>query len=114
MQSIIYSLRRTLSFDNFPVLTVLANIFLGLALGKILVTPGDELGGSLLIKALMTIGACLFANYLMCLRKAFKGISRNTNGRLRPLLRDAILCAALNTGVFLLSVTLFCVKPHIS
>jgi hypothetical protein len=113
MQNIIYSLKRTLSFDNFPLLTVLANVFLGFALGKILVTPGDGLGGNLLIKVFLIVGTCLFANYLVCLRKAFTGINRTTNGKLRPLLRDALHCAILNGCIFLLCVSLFFIKSTI-
>jgi hypothetical protein len=113
MQSLIYSLRRTLSFQNFPMLTVLANIFLGFALGKTLVTPSDELGGSMLIKVFLIVGTCLFANYLMCLRRAFKGISRATNGKLRPLLRDGLRCSALNAVILAACLALFFLKPHI-
>jgi hypothetical protein len=29
------------------------------------------------------------------------------------LLRDAILCAGLNGGIFLLSITMFFIKPHL-
>ena len=113
MQSIICSLKGVLSFNNFPVLTILANIFWGYALGKILATPGDEVGGSILIKGLLIVGTCLFANYLMCLRKAFQGINRNINGKLRPLLRDARLCAALNVLILVLSLTLFFIKSYL-
>jgi hypothetical protein len=113
MQSIIYSFRETLSFNNFPLLTILANVFWGFALGKILITPGNELGGSILVKALLIIGTCLFANYLLCLRKAFKGINRNMNGKLRPFLREATLCAVLNACIFLFSMTLYFVKPYV-
>jgi hypothetical protein len=111
MQSIIYSLKATLTFNKFPLLTILTNIFLGYAFGKILATPGNELGGSILIQAFLIIGTCLFANYLLCLRKAFKGINRNINGKLRPFLREAMLCAFLNVSMFVISITLFFVKP---
>ncbi len=114
MQRIFYSLAGTLSINKFPLLTVLANIFLGYALGKILMTPGSELGGNILIKAFLVIGTCLFANYLMCLRKAFKGITRNIDGKLRPFLREALLCAALNGLVFLLSIASFFIKPMVA
>jgi hypothetical protein len=113
MQSIIYSLKGYLSFKNFPILTILANVFWGYALGKTLVTPSDELGGSLLIKVFLIIGTCLFANYLMCLRKAFRGVSRNSNGKLRPILREASLCAVLNFSIFSVAITLFFIKPYI-
>jgi hypothetical protein len=113
MQSIIYSLKATLTINRFPLLTILANIFLGYAFGKILVTPGSEVGGSILIQLFLIIGTCLFANYLLCLRRAFKGITRNVNGKLRPFLREAILCAGLNVFIFLLAITLFFIKPHV-
>jgi hypothetical protein len=113
MQEIIHSIKRTLSLNKFPILTILANVFFGLALGKILVIPGNELGGSVLVETLLIIGACLFANYLMCLRRAFKGINRNpSNGKLRPFLREAALCAILNACIFVLSLTLFIIKPY--
>ncbi|RJR34560.1 MAG: hypothetical protein C4576_26125 [Desulfobacteraceae bacterium] len=110
MQSIIYSLKATLTFNKFPLLTILANIFLGFAFGKILVTPSDEVGGSILIQVFLIVGTCLFANYLLCLRKAFKGISRTTKGRLRPYLREAALCAALNVSIFLPAIVLYFFK----
>jgi hypothetical protein len=113
MQSIIYSLKAKLTINKFPLMTILANVFLGYAFGKILATPGNELGGSILIQVFLIIGTCLFANYLLCLRKAFKGINRNSNGKLRPLLREAVLCAILNISIFVPSITLFFVKPHI-
>ncbi|PKN30621.1 MAG: hypothetical protein CVU64_02465 [Deltaproteobacteria bacterium HGW-Deltaproteobacteria-21] len=112
MQSIIYSLKATLTFNKFPLLTILANIFLGYAFGKILVTPGNEVGGSILIQAFLIIGTCFFANYLLCLRKAFKGINRSTNGKLRPFLREALLCGALNVCIFLPCIALFFIKSH--
>lgn len=114
MHDIIYSLKATLSFNNFPVLTIMANVFWGYALGKILVTPGNELGGSLLIKVFLIIGTCLFANYLFCLRKAFKGIKRNTKGKLRPFLREAASCAFLNAFILVLSLTLFFIKSQVA
>jgi hypothetical protein len=112
MQGIIYSIKGLLSFNNFPLLTILANIFWGCALGKILVTPSDELDGSIFIKALLTIGTCIFASYLMCLRRALNGINRNASGRLRPFLREAILCAFLNIFILLTSIMLFFVKSR--
>lgn len=113
MQSIIYSVKETLSLNKFPLLTILANVFWGYALGKILVTPGDELGGSILIKVFLIIGTCVFGNYLLCLRKAFEGINRTAKGKFRPFLRDAIHCAVLNGAIFLLTITLFFIKPYI-
>ena len=113
MQGIIDSIKGAMSFNKLPILTILANVFWGLALGKIFITPGNELVGSLLVKVLMIMGTCLFANYLMCLRKAFKGISRNpTTGKLRPFLRDAAQCAVLNACVFIFAMTLFFIKPY--
>lgn len=112
MQSILCSIKGVLAFNNFPVLTVLANVSWGYALGKILATPGDEVGGSFLIKALLIVGTCLFANYLLCLRKAFQGVNRTVNGKLRPLLREARRCAALNVLILVVSLTLFFLKSH--
>ncbi len=66
-----------------------------------------------MVKTLLIIGTCLFANYLMCLRKAFKGINRNpNNGKLRPFLREAALCAILNACIFIFSTMLFFIKPY--
>ncbi len=113
MQDIIHSIKTTLVLNKFPALTILANVFFGLALGKILTMPGNELVGSALVKTLLIIGTCLFANYLMCLRKAFRGITRNpNNGKLRPFLKEAVHCAMINASAFLLSIMLFIIKPH--
>ncbi len=112
MRAIIFFLKRNLAFNNFPVLTILANIFLGLALGRIFITSGADLGESVLTKVFLIIGTCFFGNYLLCVRKASQGINRNTNGKLRPFLREAILCAALNAVVLAVSVTLFFLKTH--
>jgi hypothetical protein len=112
MKYIIYSLKKNLTFDNFPYLTILANLFLGYALGRIFMTPGGELGESLLTKVFLVIGTCFFFNYLLCLRKAFTGIIRNANGRLRPFLRDAVACAGLNALIFVLATTLFFLKSN--
>jgi hypothetical protein len=114
MKNIIDSLKKNLTFNNFPYLTILANVFLGYALGRIFMTPGGELGESMLTKAFLIIGTCFFFNYLLCLRKAFLGIIRNANGKLRPFLREAMLCAGLNAFIFVLSITLFFVKSHIA
>ena len=110
MHDIIYSLKATLSFNNFPVLTIMANVFWGYALGKILVTPGNELGGSILIKVFLIIGTCLFFNYLLYTRKAAKGITCNPCGKIRPLLKELCLCAALNGFMLLLSLSFFFFK----
>ncbi len=112
MQTILYSLKKTLTFNNFPYLTILANVFLGYALGRIFMTPAEELGASLMTKVSLIIGTCLFANYLYCLRQASAGIIRNTRGKLRPFLREGLLCAALNAFIFVLSLTLFFVKSQ--
>ena len=113
MQGIIHSIKGTVSFNKLPILTILANVCWGLALGKIFITPGNELIGSVLVKVLIIVGTCLFANYLLCLRKAFKGVNRNpTTGKLRPFLRDAAQCAVLNACVFVFAMTLFIIKPY--
>lgn len=113
MQEIIHSIKGTVSHNKLPILTILTNVFFGLALGNIFITPGVELGGSALVKILLIIGTCLFANYLICLRKAFKGINRNpNNGRMRPFLREAVHCGVLNACIFLISMTFFFIKPY--
>jgi hypothetical protein len=103
-------MRFNFRFEKFPYLTFLSNIFLGFALGKIIISPGDELPKNILIKVLLIIGACLFWNYLLCVRKAGRGITRNIHGRMRPLFREALLCAYLNASIFIISMSLFFFK----
>jgi hypothetical protein len=112
MQTTISFLRINFPFGKFPYLTILSNTFLGYALGSILITPGDEMTESIVIKVLLILGTCFFANYLVCLRKAASGITRSIRGKLRPFLKEALLCAALNAAVLLLSITLFFFKCH--
>ncbi len=112
MRTILSSMKSNLSFEKFPYLTILSNVFLGYALGSMLITPGDEITKSLVIKVLLIIGTCFFANYLMCLRKAARGITRSIQGKLRPFLKEAFLCAALNAAVLFVSLTLFILKSY--
>jgi hypothetical protein len=112
MRAIISFLRMPFSFEKFPYLTILSNSFLGYALGSILITPGEEVTQSVVIKVLLIVGTCFFANYLVCLRKAASGITRSIKGKLRPFLKEAFLCAALNAAVLLISLSLFFLKSH--
>jgi len=112
MNTIAMFLKRYFRFEKFPYLTILSNTLLGYALGSILITPGDEVTGSLAIKILLILGTCFFANYLLCLRKAASGITRSIQGKLRPILKEGLLCAALNAAVLFLSLTLFFFKSQ--
>lgn len=110
MQTMIYFLKKNFTSDKFPCLTIVANVFLGYAFGKILTTPADELGDDLFTKMFLILGACLFGNYLLCVRKASRGINRTLQGKLRPFLKDALLCAALNGVMLFLATALFFFK----
>jgi hypothetical protein len=110
MRTILYRLKTSFTFDKFPYLSVFSNIFLGYGLGRILMTASDDLGENLWIKAFIIVGTCLFFNYLSCLRKAAKGVTRTTRGKIRPFLREAFLCAGLNGFVLILTLGLFFFK----
>ncbi|HSR11639.1 MAG TPA: hypothetical protein VLS90_09335 [Thermodesulfobacteriota bacterium] len=110
MEKIISLLKKDLSYKQFPYLSILANVFLGYALGKILITPGDEMPDHLLIKVFLILGTCFFANYLLCVKKAAGGIIRTAKGKLRPALKEAFLCAALNAFIFVAAISLFLIK----
>ncbi len=110
VQKVISLIRATITPDRFPYLTLFSNIFLGFAFGRIIVTPAGELTESILIKVFLIIGTCLFFNYLLCIRKATKGITRSPAGKVRPLLRELCLCAALNGFMFLSSLSFFFFK----
>jgi hypothetical protein len=112
MQRIFSYLHWKFTINKFPYLTILSNIFLGFAFGRILVTPGDDLSENTFVKAFLVIGACLFFNYLGCIRKAWKGIIRDIHGRLRPFLREALFCAALNGFILIFSLSLFFLKSR--
>ncbi len=110
MQRMLFALRTNMTFEKFPYLTILSNIFLGLALGRILILSGDEMAGNIWIKIFLIIGACLFSNYLLCVRKAASGITRTISGKLRPFLKEAVVCAILNGCILFLSMSLFFFK----
>jgi hypothetical protein len=110
MQKILSVIRANITPDRFPYLTVFSNIFLGFAFGRILVMSADKLAESISIKVFLIIGTCLFFNYLLCTRKAAKGIICNPCGKIRPLLKELCLCAALNGFMLLLSLSLFFFK----
>lgn len=110
MQKILFALRTNLTFEKFPYLTILSNVFLGFALGRILILSGDEMAGNVWIKIFLIIGTCLFSNYLLCVRKAASGITRTISGKLRPFLKEAVLCAVLNGCILFLSISLFFFK----
>ncbi len=112
MRTVIAFLSVYFSFEKFPYLTVISNAFLGYALGSILITPGNEMTESVVIKGLLIVGTCFFANYLVCLRKAASGITRSIKGKIRPFLKEAFLCAALNAAVLFISLSLFFLKAH--
>ncbi len=110
MENMVSWIRGNLTFNNFPYLTMASNVFLGFGFGKIIATPAEDLTQSLLIKVLLIIGTCLFFHYLLCVRKVAKGISRNTQRKLRPFLKEVFLCGALNGLIFLLALSLFFYK----
>lgn len=93
------------------LLSVLSGVFFGLALGRILVTAGSDLPGNYLIQGFLIAGACLFSSYLVYLRQAARGIIRTPQGKLRPQLREMVLCAALNGTMLILAVGFFIIKP---
>jgi hypothetical protein len=111
-QKIISLIRAKITPDRLPYLTFLSNVFLGFAFGRIVVMPAEELIDSISIKVFLIIGTCLFFNYLLCTRKAAKGVSCSPSGKIRPFLRELRLCAAVNAFIFLLSLSLFFFKSQ--
>ena len=110
MQKIIALIRANITFNKFPYLTMASNVFFGLAFGKIIVSPAEDLAESTLIKVFLIIGTCLFFHYLVCVRKVAKGITRNTDRKIRPFLREVFLCSALNALIFVFALCLFFYK----
>ena len=96
--------------DRFPYLTIASNVFLGFAFGRIMVMPAEELAESISIKVFLIIGTCLFFNYLLCTRKAAKGVTCTCSGKIRPFLGQLLLFAAINAFMLLLSLGLFFLK----
>ncbi len=111
-QNFVSLIRAKLTPDKLPYLTILSNVFLGFALGRIIVMPGEELLESVSVRVFLIIGTCLFFDYLLCARKAAKGTTCTPSGKMRPLLRELLLCAAVNASVCLLSLSLFFFKSH--
>ncbi len=105
-------MRAEIKPDRVPYLTILSNIFLGFAFGRIIMTPAEELIESIPIKVFLIIGTCLLFNYLLCVRKAAKGITCCASGKIRPLLRELFICAAVNGFIFLLSLSVFFFKSR--
>lgn len=110
MQKVILLIRANITPDRFPYLTLISDIFLGFAFGRIIVTPADELTENIPIKVFLIIGTCLFFNYLLCTRKAGKGITHSPGGKIRPLLRELYLCATINGFMILFSLSFFFFK----
>ncbi len=110
MRKVVFFLKSNFTFERYPYLTVLSNVFLGYSFGRIVITPGDELSNSLLIKVLLILGTGLFFKYLFCLRRAFTGVTRTIDRKIRPLLREALLCAGLNALIFLIALSFFFYK----
>ena len=73
----------------------------------------EELIESVSIKVFLIVGACFFFSYLLSIRKAAKGITCCPNGKIRPFLRELLLCAAVNASIFLLSLGLFFFKSYL-
>jgi len=105
-------MRAEIRLDRVPYLTILSNVFLGFALGRIVMMPGEELIESVSIKIFLIIGTCLFFSYLLSTRKASKGITCSPSGKIRPFLRELFLCAAVNAFILLLSLGLFFFKSY--
>ena len=110
MQKVILLIKANITPDRFPYLTLFSNIFLGFAFGRIIVTPAEELTESILIKGFLIIGTCLFFNYLLYTWRTAKGITRSPGGKIRPLLRELCLCAAINGFMLFFSLGLFFFK----
>ncbi len=111
-QRILSLIRAGVSPNRLLYLTVLSNVFLGFAFGRIIVMPPEELMESISIKVLLIIGTCLFFSYLLSTRNAAKGITCCPSGKIRPFLRELFLCAAMNAFIFLLSLSLFFFKAY--
>ena len=106
-------MRAEIRLDRVPYLTILSNVFLGFALGRIVMTPAEELIESVPIKVLLIVGTCLLFNYLLCVRKATKGITCCASGKIRPFLKELFICAAVNAFILFLSLGLFFFKSTI-
>ncbi len=111
-RKILSFIRPEIAPGRFPYLTILSNVFLGFAFGRIVIMPAEELIESISIKALLIIGTCLFFNYLLCVRKTAKDVTCSPSGKIRPFLREVLLCAAINAIIFLLSLSLFFFKCY--
>ncbi len=111
-QKIISLIKVKLTPDRFPYLTILSNVFLGFAFGRIVVMPAEDLTESVSTRVFLIIGTCLLFNYLLCTRKAAKGITCSPNGKIRPFLKELLLCAAINAFIFILSLSLFFFKSQ--
>ncbi len=109
-QKILPFIRPEITPDRFPYLTILSNVFLGFAFGRIVMMPAADLIESVSVKIFLIVGTCLFFNYLLCARKAAKGINRTPGGKIRPFLREVLLCAAVNAFIFVLATSLFFFK----
>ena len=111
-QKILSFIRPEITPDRFPYLTILSNVFLGFAFGRIVMMSAEELIESVSIRVFLIIGTCLFFNYLLCARKAAKGVTCSPSGKIRPFLREVLLCAAMNAFILLLSLSLFFFKSR--
>ncbi len=111
-QKILSFIRPEIAPGRFPYLTILSNIFLGFAFGRIIIMPAEELTEDVFIKVLLIIGTCLFFNYLLCVRQTAKGVACGLNGKIRPFLKEVLLCAAMNAFIFLLSLSFFFFKSQ--
>ena len=107
---IILPLRARITPDRFPYLTIVSNVFLGYAFGRIIVMPAEELRESTYVKVFLIVGTCLFFNYLLYARKAARGVTRSCSGKMRPFLGQLLLFAAINALMFILSLGLFFFK----
>jgi hypothetical protein len=67
---------------------------------------------SIPIKAFLIVGTCFFSSYVLSTRKAAKGINSFNGGKIRPALRESLLCVATNGFIFLLSMSLFFLKSQ--
>ncbi len=105
-------MRAEITPHKVSYLTILSNFFLGFAFGRTVVMPVEELIESVSIKFFLIIETCLFSSYLLSARKAAKGSICCPSGKIRPVLRELLLCTATNAFILLLSLSLFFFKSY--
>jgi hypothetical protein len=113
MQKVLDTFSILRSGDIVRYFSILSIVCLGYAFGRILMVPGPELSGSRPVQALLIAGTCLFAQYLLYLRKSCGGVNRGPGGCIRPALKELLLCGGLNGVMAVVAVAAFLAKPHL-